>query len=97
MACAIGASSKVLKSDLEQTNPGRPWRILHVNYGITATRSHNTELMRQAFDKFISVFPQDTSQFFAQGMQEMERLGYPQHVRAVMQEYHDHWTKQAMH
>lgn len=93
----IHASSEVLKSDLEPTNPDRPWRLLHLSYGITATRSHNTERMRQAFDRLVSVLPQDASQFFSQGMQEMVRLDYPQHVRVVMQEYHDHWTKQAMH
>ncbi len=54
-------------------------------------------LKRKLFDEFTSALPQDAPQFFAEDMQEMERLNYPQHVSGVMQEYYDHWTNRTMH
>ena len=97
MRRVIGACDASIKNDLEQTNPGRSWRTLHLNYGITATRTHNTVLMRKVFDELTSVLPQDAPNFFTQGMQEMKRLNYPRHVREVMQEYFEHWSDRVMH
>ncbi|HEY5733642.1 MAG TPA: hypothetical protein VIU36_02660 [Gammaproteobacteria bacterium] len=81
-ACSIAISS-----DLDNTNPGRPWRVLNINRGIVATRSHDTRLMHEVFETLIRNLPQDAASFFQQGMSEMDRLGYPDHVRKVMQEY----------
>jgi len=81
-ACSIAISS-----DLDNTNPGRPWRVLNINRGIVATRSHDTGLMHEVFEILIRNLPQDAAGFFQQGMSEMDRLGYPDHVRKVMQEY----------
>ena len=81
-ACSIAISS-----DLDNTNPGRPWRVLNINRGIVATRSHDTGLMHEVFETLIRNLPQDAASFFQQGMSEMDRLGYPDHVRKVMQEY----------
>jgi len=88
----MNACSIAISSDLDNTNPGRPWRVLNINRGIVATRSYNVDLMREAFDTLIRNLPQDTAGFFAQGMSEMERLGYPDHVREVMQEYADRYS-----
>jgi len=77
----------VIKSDLEAINPMRPWRILNLNWGIVATRSHNTELMAQVFDQMIKNIPADVQQFFDEGMQQMEIVNYPQGVRALMKRY----------
>jgi len=85
----MNACSIAISSDLDNTNPGRPWRVLNINRGIVATRSHNVELMREAFDTLIQNLPQDAAGFFQQGMSEMDRLGYPDHVREIMQEYAD--------
>jgi hypothetical protein len=81
-ACSIAISS-----DLDNTNPGRPWRVLNINRGIVATRSHDIDLMHEVFETLIRNLPQDAAGFFQQGMSEMDRLGYPDHVRKVMQEY----------
>jgi len=76
-----------IKRDLEATNPMRPWRILNLNWGIVATRTHNTEIMRRVFDQLIKNIPADSQQFFNEGMQQMDAVAYPESVREVMKKY----------
>ena len=87
----IDAASDVIKQDLENTNPMRPWRIIHMNYGIIATRSHNPELMEQAYDVLVKNLPQDARQFFKEGMQQMDIIGYSDEVKAVVAKYNKLW------
>ena len=91
------ASAKFIKQDLEKNNPGRPWRVLHLNRGIVATRTHNPVLMEQVFADLVRYLPEDAPAFFAEGMQQMEALNYPQPVRQVMVRYFDLWTRPRMH
>ena len=49
MGRVIQASASLIKEDLEKNNPGRPWRVLHLNRGIVATRTHNPTIMEQVF------------------------------------------------
>lgn len=77
-----------LKKDQHDEEDSRPWRLLHVNRGIVATRSHDLEVMKQAFDEFLVYLPQEATGFFAEGMKEMEELDYPPHVRKVMEFYY---------
>ena len=93
----LHATPDLVKQDLEKLNPGRPWRVLHLNRGIVATRTHNAKLMEQVFDELVSVLPEDAARFFAEGMQQMDALSYPSHVRAVMSRYFDDWTRRTMH
>lgn len=85
----LRAAGPVLRADVDNSNPGRPWRVLHFNRAICATRSHDPELMARAFDDLKAHLPGEAPGFFAEGMHEMERLNYPPHVRRVMQRYHD--------
>ena len=71
---------------------GRPWRVLLLNRGIVATRSHDPSTMEEAFTFLIRHLPEDAAQFFAAGMQQMEALNYPAHVRQVMEKYHRQWS-----
>ncbi|MGB5396464.1 MAG: hypothetical protein WBN96_04895 [Gammaproteobacteria bacterium] len=95
MAKIIDAVTDDIRRDLEQTNPMRPWRILNLNYGIVATRSHDTDLMEQAYAALIKNLPQDARQFFREGMQQMDIIGYPEDVRAVVQKYDQLWGAQS--
>ena len=97
MTRVLSASDASVKQDLEKTDPGRPWRILHFNRAIVATRSHNTALMEQVFDELIRALPDDVAQFFQEGMQQMEALNYPPQVRAVMDRYYRAWTQHQVH
>jgi hypothetical protein len=46
------------------------------------------DVMEQAFDLLTNNLPKDTGQFFTEGMQQMDALNYPEHVRAVMTKCH---------
>lgn len=97
MTRVIAHTADVVRRDLEKTNPGRPWRLLHLNRAIVATRSHDTALMEQAFDELIRDLPEEAPNFFTEGMRQMEALNYPQTVRAVMARYHDAWSRHNLH
>ena len=91
IARIINAVSPLVSEDLEKMNPGRPWRVLLLNHGIVATRSHNTASMEAAFAILINKLPEDATRFFSEGMQQMDALDYPPHVRKVMEKYHREW------
>lgn len=76
-----------LKKDIGDSEEMRPWRLLHINRGIVATRTHDLDVMKKAFDEFLIYLPQDAPGFFAEGMKEMDALDYPPHVRKVMEFY----------
>lgn len=83
----IEVTDESIKKDVEATNPMRPWRILNLNWGIVATRTHNPQMMRHVFEQLIKNIPDDSQQFFNEGMQQMDIVGYPDAVREVMQKY----------
>jgi len=87
----IDAASDEIRQDLEQTNPMRPWRIINLNYGIVATRSHDPVLMDAAFEVLVKNLPNDARAFFREGMQQMDIVGYPDEVRAVVEKYDRMW------
>ena len=73
-------------ADLEGADPHRPWRILLLNWGITATRAHDPVEMRKAFAAIIHHLPADAPRFFQEGTQQMAEGDFPDAVRAVMTE-----------
>jgi hypothetical protein len=88
----IEAVSPAIRSDLAESGPGRPWRLLLLNRAIVATRSHDPDLMEAAFSAVVEQLPDDAPRFFSEGIQQMDLLGYPHHVRRVMQRFHDQWS-----
>jgi hypothetical protein len=97
MGRVVQATADVIKQDLEKTNPGRPWRMLQLNRGIVATRTHKPMLMEKAFDDLLKYLPEDAPAFFSEGMQQMEALDYPPQVREVMGRYYGAWAQHRMH
>lgn len=91
----IDACDDEIRRDMEQTNVMRPWRVLNLNYGIVATRSHQPELIEQAYDALIKNLPQDARQFFKEGKQQMDIVGYPDEVREVVERYNDMWGSES--
>jgi hypothetical protein len=65
-----------------------PWRVLLLNRGIVATRSHQPRLMELAFDAIVEWVPEEASRFFIEGMGQMDIISYPDPVREVMQTYY---------
>ena len=83
----VNAVDEDIRRDLEATNPARPWRILNLNWGIVATRSHNVDIMHTVFEQLMRHIPADAKSFFQEGMQQMDIIGYPDHVREVMSKF----------
>ncbi|HHJ17884.1 MAG TPA: hypothetical protein ENJ80_14455 [Gammaproteobacteria bacterium] len=92
MGEVIEATASLIRQDLDKSNPGRPWRILHLNRAIVATRSHQPDIMDEAFAVLIEHLPEDAPGFFTQGMEQMDLLNYPPHVREVMDRYYRKWS-----
>ena len=81
-----------IKADLEQSNPGRPWRVLNFNFAIIATRTQDPQLMREAFDTLSRNLPQDAPAFFEEGLIQSDKPVYGPVVKSLMQEYFARWT-----
>lgn len=92
MGDIMDATVPAIRQDLEKNNPGRPWRLLHLNRAIVATRSHRPDIMEQAFAVLIEHLPEDAPRFFSEGMEQMDLLNYPPHVREVMDRYYRKWS-----
>jgi hypothetical protein len=76
---------------MDPSDPGDPWRILLINRGIVATRTHQPALMEAAFDAIVEQLPDDAPHFFREGMGQMEVLHSPPPVRDLMKRYFDRW------
>ena len=85
----VYATSDDLKLKHTDHDLENPWRILIMNYGIIATRTHTPELMESAYETLIQYFPEDGPEFFRKAMSEMDRLNYPLYVRNVVERYCD--------
>lgn len=91
------AAAPAVQRDLDRSEPGRPWRILNLNHGIVATRTHDPALMRAVFDELVRHLPEDAPAFFAEGMEQMDALNYPAAVREVMENYHRRFAVKTLH
>lgn len=80
------ANPRLTQADM--SDHGHPWRILLLNRAIVATRSHQPQLMEPAFDAIVEWLPDEATRFFAEGMEQMDIIGYPDPVRQVMQTYY---------
>lgn len=92
----VDACDNEIRRDLEKSNMMRPWRILNLNYGIVATRSHKPELIEQAYDSLVKNLPQEAREFFKEGMQQMDIIDYPDEVREVVKRYNKMWGSESL-
>ncbi len=90
----IHATEQSIQDDMEDRDPRRPWRVLLLNYAITATRTHDPVLMEKTFQFLIQNLPDDLKQFFTEGMGQMAALNYPGAVRDVMEKYYQQYAAQ---
>ncbi|MBF0254927.1 MAG: hypothetical protein HQL47_00380 [Gammaproteobacteria bacterium] len=81
------ALSVTLTQDLEQSLPGAAWSVFLINRGIIATRSLNPDCIEAAYDSIVEYLPEMSREFFAEGMEQMELLDYPPHVRSIVERY----------
>ena len=93
----ISAVSMETKFDFENHDRRQPWRVLNLNRGIIATRSHDPQIMEHAFEELIRNIPEDAGMFFEQGIKQMEEMNYPDHVRTVMLRYYKQFRIRTLH
>ena len=93
----IETISQEIKQDLDKSDPGRPWRVLNLNHGIIATRCLDPKRMEAVFEQLIYRLPDDAAGFFTEGLQQMDIIGYPQHVRTVMKKYYQLTNQPTLH
>ncbi len=86
MGHVVSAASADYAADLDSADPQRPWRILLLNWGITATRAQDTAEMRQAFAALTHHLPADAHLFFQEGLQQVNQGDFPEAVKNVMAE-----------
>ena len=91
------SAHKMIKADIDKSEPGRPWRILNLNHGIIATRTHNIDIMNSVFEQLLQRLPDDAANFFADGMKQMDIIGYPDHVKHVMEQFYQLTNKPTLH
>jgi hypothetical protein len=85
----LDALSVTLTQDLEQAMPDSALSVFLINRGIIATRSLNTDCMESAYDTIVEYLPEISHEFFAEGMEQMELLDYPEYVRNIVARYYN--------
>lgn len=93
----IDAVTPQIKQDMDKSDPDRPWRMLNLNHGIVATRTHDPRRMEAVFEQLMYRLPDDVGEFFRDGMDQLDRIGYPDHVRTVMEKYYHLTNKPTLH
>jgi len=93
----INAVASDLKFDFKNNDPASPWRLLNLNRGIIATRTHDENVMKHVFEELLQNIPENAETFFEQGMRQMDELEYPDHVRAIVSRYHEQHKRRVLH
>jgi hypothetical protein len=86
------ATSIQLTQESTSLNLANPWRILLLNRAIIATRSHQVRLMDDAFSAIIEYLPDEAPEFFREGMEQMDLINYPEHVREQMATWYQRYA-----
>ena len=86
-----------VKADEDKSHAGRPWRMLNLNHGIVATRTHDPAIMESVFEQILLRLPEDAPTFFREGLEQVETIDYPGHVREVMEKYYQITNNPTLH
>jgi hypothetical protein len=82
-----------LQADLEQSNPERPWRILNLNFAITAIRTGDAAMMRYAFDTLNRHLPDERAGFYEEAVALASQPGFPVETRAIIEAEYARWAR----
>lgn len=88
----IAHFANLLQADLERSNPERPWRLLNLNFAITAIRTGDAAMMRFAFDTLNTNLPQECAGFYADAVTLASRPGFPSETMAIIAVENAKWT-----
>ncbi len=81
-----------LQADLERSNPERPWRLLNLNFAITAIRTGDAAMMRYAFDTLNGHLPDERAGFYEEAYALASRPGFPPETRSIIESEYARWT-----
>lgn len=93
----INAVSEDIRHNVSTVEQKKSWRALNISRGIIATRSHNIAEMELVFDELVCNIPEEASIFFEEGLQQLDMLDYPTHVKNIMVKYFRQHTTQVLH
>jgi hypothetical protein len=82
----------LLAPDLERSNPERPWRVLQVNFAITAIRTEDPALIDFAFDCLDAALPDERAGFYAEALALALAPGIAPLVRERIEARHLQWS-----
>jgi hypothetical protein len=86
MQGVIAHTEPILAADLERSNPERPWRIINLNFAITAIRSGDVSLMKFAFNQLNAALPDECSGFYEEAFTLASQPGFPAEPRQLIAE-----------
>ena len=89
----INHFSPRLKADLERSNPERPWRLLNLNFAITAIRTGDEDLMRFAFDTLNGHLPDERHGFYEEAHALVCQPGFPPATQKLIESELARWTR----
>ncbi|MBL8515733.1 MAG: hypothetical protein JNM76_02090 [Betaproteobacteria bacterium] len=89
MQGAIEHLKPLLAADLEQSNPDRPWRVLHLNFAITGIRSGDGLLAGHAFSALNAGLPHEREGFYAEALHLARQSRLPDEMTALIQAQHE--------
>jgi hypothetical protein len=82
-----------LDADLERSNPERPWRLLNLNFAITAIRSGDASLIRFAFDTLNRHLPDERAGFYDAACALAAHPGFAPETRALIEAEQARWAR----
>jgi hypothetical protein len=92
MQGVIAHAARTLSRDLERSDPERPWRVLHVNFAITAIRTEDAAMIDHAFDALDAALPDECAGFYAEALALSLAPGIAPPVRERIAARHLRWT-----
>lgn len=89
MQGAIEHLKPQLAADLEQSNPERPWRLLHLNFAITGIKSGDAALAEHAFSALNAGLPHERSGFYEEALRLAEQVRLPEEITTLIRKQHE--------
>lgn len=88
----IAHLAPALAADLERSNPERPWRVMHVNFAVTAIRTEDPAMIDFAFDALDTALPDERAGFYAEALALALAPGIASQVREKIAARHSKWA-----
>ncbi|MFN8695964.1 MAG: hypothetical protein ACK5XE_06565 [Burkholderiales bacterium] len=85
MQGAVAHLQATLGADLERSNPERPWRILNLNFAITAIRTGDEAMIDHAFAQLNAALPDEATGFYEEALRLALASGLPAGISSLIE------------